>query len=117
MDLEGIVSQRPRRERCHVALTTTVTPRLFGLRHMPRVSESHMQPPERTSGTQGTSHVGECVVVVSEWCADHILCQPSMAKCPAVPDRSEINQGLVTVHLRRVRGAARLINVQGDPVR
>ena len=37
---------------------------------------------ERTSGTQATSHVGECVVVVSVWCADHALCQPSTAKCP-----------------------------------
>ena len=82
MDREGIVSQRPRRERCHVAVAATVTPRIFGLRHMPRESESHTQPRERTSGTQGTSHVGECVVVVSVWCADHALCQPSTAKCP-----------------------------------
>ena len=41
-----------------------------------------MQPRERTSGTQRTSHVDECVVVVSVWCADHALCQPSMAMCP-----------------------------------
>ena len=43
LDREGIVSQRPRRERCLVAVTATVTPRLFGLRHMPRGSESHME--------------------------------------------------------------------------
>ena len=29
--------------RCLVAVTATVTPRLFGLRHMPRGSESHME--------------------------------------------------------------------------
>ena len=43
MDREGIVSQRPRRERCHVAVAATVTPRIFGLRHMPRGSEGRGQ--------------------------------------------------------------------------
>ena len=64
MDREGIVSQRPRRERCHVAVAATVTPRIFGLRHMPRESESHKQSRERTTGTPGDlTRLGECVVV------------------------------------------------------
>ena len=71
----------------------------------------------RTAGVRGTSHVGECVVVVSVWCADDIIGQLCLANCPPCLHGSDRKQGSSDRYLRRQRVTARPINGRSEPIR